>query len=85
MVIRGELGASSIIKLHVGPHCCNDTGATLKVLDNLDIVSGDVYKTSLDSLKNMLRECIHSFDKESIAMISDAEGEYGLLRANGNI
>ena len=75
-IIRGELDPSEIIKLHIGPHRCKDTGGSRKIVDGLDSVSGAAYKRSLDSVKTMLREACNAYTKESTATILAAEGEW---------
>ena len=64
-----------MIKLHIGPHCCKDAGASRKIVDGLNSASGTAYKRSLDSLKTMLKVACHAYTKESALTILKAEGE----------
>ena len=66
---------SAIIKIHIGPHCCKDTGASRKILDNLDSVSGAEYMRSIESLQRMLVEACKVYTNGFPATAIEAEGE----------
>ena len=62
--------------MHIGPHCCKDTGATRKILDNLDSVSGAEYKRSNESAQRMLAVASNVYIKGNATTTIEAEGEW---------
>ena len=67
---------TAIIKIHIGPHCCKDTGGSRKILDSLDSVSGAEYKRSIESLHRMLVEDCKVYTNGFAATTIEAEGEW---------
>ena len=45
---------SGIIKLQIGPRCCNDSCATGKIVNSLDSAPGSAYASSFESLEHMI-------------------------------
>ena len=69
-------GPSAIVKIHIGPHCCKDTGPGRKILDNLDIVSGAGYNRSIESLRRTSAEACRVYTNGSATANLEAEGEW---------
>ena len=81
-ISRGGSCHSDIIKLHIVPHFCIDSGRRVKIDGNLDIVAGSARMVSIDSTREMISVSNGALAKKSPHAILGAESEYRYWRAN---